>query len=138
THTGEILKTVSETGAENELLDVVARAGSKLRDSLGAAAVTTEEANRAHAALPTSSTAAKLYAEGLDRLRVFDSGAARDLLEKAAAADPSNAKIQVARAVAWGQLGYDDKAREAAKRALDLSANLSREDHLSIEARYCE
>ena len=138
THTGETLKTVSETGPENELLDVVARAGSKLRDSLGAPAVTTEEATRARAALPSSSTAAKLYAEGLDKLRVFDSVAARDLLEKAAAADPANAKIQVARALAWGQLGYDDKAAEAAKRALDLSGNLSREDHLSIEARYRE
>src|ERR1700676_2923987 len=138
THSGETLKTVSETGSQNELLEVVARAGSKLRDSLGAPAISADEANRARAALPSSSTAAELYAKGLDKLRVFDSGAARDLLEKAAAADPLNAKIQVARAVAWGQLGYDEKAREAAKRAVDLSANLSREDRLSIEARYRE
>jgi tetratricopeptide (TPR) repeat protein len=138
TRTGETLKTVKEVGEENELLEVVARAGSKLRDSLGAPAISADEANRARAALPSSSTAAELYAKGLDKLRVFDSGAARDLLEKAAAADLLNAKIQVARAVAWGQLGYDEKAREAAKRAMDLSANLSREDRLSIEARYRE
>jgi len=136
TSSGETLVNVSETGSKDELLEVVSRAGSRLRNSLGAPAITAEEANRARAALPSSSTAAQLYAEGLDKLRVFDSVAARDLLEKAAAADPSNAHVQVARAIAWGQLGYDEKARASAKLALDLSANLSREEHLSIEGRY--
>src|SRR5262249_45278707 len=133
TSSGETLANVSETGGKDQLLEVVSRAGSKLRDSLGAPAVTPEQATQTRAAQPSSSAAAQLYAEGLDKLRAFDSVAARDLLEKAAKVDPSNANIQVARAVAWGQLGYDEKAREAAKLALDLSAKLSREEHLSIE-----
>jgi serine/threonine protein kinase/tetratricopeptide (TPR) repeat protein len=138
TSSGETLANVSETGGKDQLLDVVSRAGSKLRDSLGAPVMTPEQATQTRAAQPSSSAAARLYAEGLDKLRAFDSVAARDLLEKAAAADPSNAHIQVARAVAWGQLGYDEKARAAAKLALDLSTKLSREEHLSIEARYRE
>jgi eukaryotic-like serine/threonine-protein kinase len=138
TESGETLVNVSESGNQAELLEVVSRMGSRLRSSLGVPAISADEANRVRASFPNSPSAAQLYAEGLDKLRVFDSVAARDLLQKAAEADPSNALIQSALAVAWGQLGYDEKAREAAKRALDLSANLFREEHLNIEARYRE
>jgi hypothetical protein len=41
-------------------------------------------------------------------------------------------------AQAWSQLGYDKKAEEEAKKAFDLSANLTREQHLSVEGRYRE
>ncbi|MGB7437521.1 MAG: tetratricopeptide repeat protein [Candidatus Acidiferrum sp.] len=138
TQSGETLFNLSESGNQGDLLEVVSRLGSRLRSTLGLPAISTDEANRVRASLPNSPATAQLYAEGLEKLRVFDSVAARDLLQKAAQADPSNALIQSALAVAWGQLGYDEKAREAAKHALDLSANLSREEHLNIEARYRE
>ena len=36
----------------------------------------------------------------------------------------------------WSVLGYDQKAKDEAKKAFELSANLSFEDRTSIEGRY--
>ncbi len=72
------------------------------------------------------------------KLRVYDAIAARDLLQKAVAADPNHALAHSALAAAWALLGYDEKARLSAKSAYELSASLSREDRLLIEARYRE
>src|SRR5215472_11190347 len=44
----------------------------------------------------------------------------------------------MALASAWRTLGYDQKARSEAKKALDLSARLPRADRLLIEGRYHE
>ena len=52
--------------------------------------------------------------------------------------DPKHAPSHSALAAAWSELGYDTKAQEQAKLALDLSADLSREERLSIEGRYNE
>ncbi len=128
----------SVSGTEEALLRVVAQAGSLLRSSLGVPDLSGDSAKRVQASLPSSPDAARLYAQGIEKLRVYDAVDARDALEKAAAADPANALVQSALAAAWGQLGYDQKAREAAKRARDLASGLSREEHLTIEARYNE
>jgi eukaryotic-like serine/threonine-protein kinase len=138
TATGETVASVRAQGSAGELLELVSRAGAELRKKLGVPDVTVEQAKFVQASFPAAPNAGKLYAEGLEKLRVFDSVRARELLEKAAEADGSNPMIESQLAVAWGQLGYDEKARQAAKRALDLSGNLSREEHLNIEARYRE
>lgn len=135
-HTGEILAAVSESGEQSELLDVVTRAGAKLRSSLGVPDLPSEQLGQARDALPASPEAARLYAQGLNKLRVFDSLAARDFLEKAVVADPKNPAVRSALATAWGQLGYDARALEESKKALDLSAGLSREARLAAEGRY--
>jgi serine/threonine protein kinase/tetratricopeptide (TPR) repeat protein len=135
TRTGETA-LVSETGDQSDLLELVARAGAKLRSTLKAPDLSTEDSSRLRATLPQNTKAAQLYAQGLDKLRVFESGAARDLLEEAVAADSQNAETHIALASAWGQLGYDVRARDEAKRAFDLSRQLSREQQLSIEGRY--
>jgi tetratricopeptide (TPR) repeat protein len=136
TATGETLAAVSETGSESDLLDVVSRAGAKLRTALGVPQLSTEDTSHVRAALPQSGDAARLYAEGLDKLRKSESVAARDLLQKAVAADPTSAQAHVALATAWGQLGYDARALEETKKAVELSTHLSCEDSLSIEGRY--
>src|SRR5207245_9759414 len=41
-------------------------------------------------------------------------------------------------AKAWEQLGYDENARGEAKKAFDLSSNLSRAERLLVEGRYRE
>jgi len=64
--------------------------------------------------------------------------AARDLLEKAVAADPQQALAHSALAAAWQTLGYDTKAQEEAKQAFTLSANLPREARLVTEGVYRE
>jgi tetratricopeptide (TPR) repeat protein len=138
TATGETLAAVQETGNESDLLELVARAGAKLRAALGAPQLTAEDTGHVKAAAPQSTEAARLYATGLDKLRRYESGAAKDTLEKAVAADPGSAAAHVALATAWGQLGYDTKALDEAKKAVELSTHLSREDSLSIEGRYWE
>jgi tetratricopeptide (TPR) repeat protein len=135
---GDTIAAVAETGSETNLFDLVSRSGAQLRNRLGLGVVPPSEATGVRAALPSNTEAARLYSEGLAKLRVFDALAARDLLEKAVAADPKNAIIRSALAGAWSTLGYDRQAREEAKRSLDLAASLNREDRLLVEGRYRE
>lgn len=136
--TGETINAVSETGTAPRLFDMVANAGEQLRSKLGVDAITTEQAAEVATALPSNSLAAQLYWEGLGRLRVFDALAAHDLLVKAVAAEPSYALSHSALATAAAQLGYDEIAVTEAKKAFDLSGNLSRAERLLVEARYRE
>jgi tetratricopeptide (TPR) repeat protein len=137
-HTGETIGVVSETGRESELFDLVSRAGTQLRGKLGIGSISAEQQNGVRAALSSNPQAAKLYAEGLARLRVLDAQSAREILEESVAADPNYPLSHAALAEAWSALGYDGKAAEEAKRAFDLSSNLPREQQLSIEGRYHE
>ena len=132
---GETLATVSEKGNESEIDTLVGRAGAKLRAKLGIAALSDEQSAVVRTSLPSNPEAARLYAEGLEKLRLFDALAARDLLEKSVALDPGHAPAHSALAQAWATLGYDDKARVQAKRALELSPGFSREERLLIEGR---
>jgi len=135
---GETIAATAETGTEAKLFELVSQAGAHLRDKLGVGEVSAGEAKVVKASLPSSPEAARLYAEGLGKLRVFDALTARGLLEKAVLADPQHALAHSALAAAWSALGYDAKAREEAKKAFDLSANLPREDRLLVEGRYWE
>jgi len=138
TASGETLASLAETGTEASFLDLVSRTGARLREKLGAGELSAAEAGGARASLPSNPEAARLYAEGLARLRVFDAIGARDLLEKAVAADPDYPLAHAALAGAWSALGYDGKAREEARKAFGLSGNLSRQDRLAVEGRYRE
>jgi eukaryotic-like serine/threonine-protein kinase len=135
---GETVASVSETGTEGELLDLISRSGNELRQKLGIGQIASSDSSDVRASLPSNPEAARLYAEGLAKLRVLDALAAKDLLERAVAADPKNVPSRTALAEAWWALGYDGKAAAEAKQALDLSADLSREERLFVEARYNE
>jgi serine/threonine protein kinase/tetratricopeptide (TPR) repeat protein len=136
--TGETLISVPETGDENNLFDLISRAGAQLREKCSAGQLNPQDVAGVRASLPSTLEAAKLYSEGLAKLRVNDATAARDLLERAVAADPNHALAHSALAAAWSLLGYDEKSRLSAKSAYELSTSLSREDRLLIEARYRE
>jgi DNA-binding winged helix-turn-helix (wHTH) protein/TolB-like protein len=138
TQSGETLYADSETGSQENLFDLVSRAGEKLRANLGVRRITKEEAVEVATALPSSAEAARLYAEGLSKVRVFDALSARDSLVKAIAAEPNYALSHAALATAWSQLGYDENAKVEAKKAFDLSSNLPRAERLLVEARYRE
>ena len=131
---GETLSLVSETGAVGELLDLVSRAGMQLRDKLGVQVPETS----ARASQPTSPEVARLYAEGLMRLRQFDALGARTSFEQAVNADPRFPLAHSALANTWSQLGYDGRARDVAARAFELSARLPRADRLLVEGTYRE
>jgi len=119
---------LSENGTEGQPLDVVSRAGARLREKLGLGAISDAEASGVRASLPSNSESARLYAEGLAKLRVFDATAAHDLLTKAIAADPNFALAHASLSDAWSRLGYDAKAREEVKNAFELSESRSREE----------
>jgi serine/threonine protein kinase/tetratricopeptide (TPR) repeat protein len=133
---GETVASVSDTGNQSELLDLVSRAGARLRDRLGAGGLSPLEATGARATQPANAEAQRLYAEGLEKLRLFDDLAARDLFVQAIAADSQHPLSHSGLATAWSGLGYKVKAQDEAKRALDLSAKLTREERLWVEARY--
>jgi Tfp pilus assembly protein PilF/TolB-like protein len=137
TATGDTV-AIADSESEPRFLELVKRLGAALRQKCGAGEITSVEADAVRAAEPATADAARLYAEGLSKLRAFDFLAARDLLEKAVVADPNNVLAHSSLAAAWAQLGYDDNARREGKRAFELSKNLSRKDSLSIEAEYRE
>src|SRR5207249_428765 len=83
TQSGETLYADSETGSQEGLFDLVSRAGEQLRANLGVRKITKEEAVEVATALPSNGEAARLYAEGLSKLRAFDALQARDLLQRA-------------------------------------------------------
>jgi len=138
TRSGDTIGAISEAGTEAHLLDLVSRAGEELRKKLGVRAVTREEAAEVAIALPSKGEAAKLYSEGLAKLRLFDMLAARDRLQKASEVEPDFALSHAALASAWEQLGYDERAKLEAKKAFELSLNLSRAERLLVEGRYRE
>jgi len=135
---GETLASVSEKGREDQIDDVVSRAGAELREKLGVSDVTPEDAATVKAALPSNQEAVRLYSQGLAKLRAKDDLAARDLLLQTISLEPNFASAHSALAEAWNALGYDSKATTEAKKAFDLSGELGREDKLAIEARYHE
>jgi eukaryotic-like serine/threonine-protein kinase len=135
---GETLASISEKGSEQQLDELANRAGAELRAKLGLGGLSAGEAAAVRASLPTNSDAARLYAEGLAKLRLADYLGARDLLQKALAVEPQYALGHSALSAAWLGLGYQDKARDEAKIAVDTSGALSSEQRLWVEGHYRE
>jgi tetratricopeptide (TPR) repeat protein/predicted Ser/Thr protein kinase len=135
---GETLASISAKGREDQIDDLVSRAGAELRQKLGVGAISATDAATVKASLPSNAEAARLYSQGLAKLHARDTLAARDLLQKSLALEPGFALAHSALATAWTTLGYDRKAAAEAKTAFDLSGGLGREDKLAIQARYLE
>ena len=133
---GETIAEEAVTGDENNLFQVAELAGVRLRQDLGLSSMSAGAASEAHASLPSNQKAIKLYAEGRTSLWALDYVHARDFLVAAVAADPDFALAHSDLSYAWDRLGYNPKARAEAKRALDLSQRLPKEQRLLIEGRY--
>ena len=134
--TGEVLTQIAETSSSDELFRITTEIGSRLRQRMGVPGV--EDADEAGllASLPLNHEAARFYALGIARLRQFDALAAKDLLQQACDADPKFSLGHAMLARAWGQLGYEQKRKEEAKKAFDLSIDLPRIDRLQVEGDY--
>lgn len=130
TRTGETIATASERGSAGDLSTLASEACSELGRRLGLGAHAGPSATVA-----SNLGAMRLYSEGLDALRRFDTPRARDILEQSVQSDPSNALAWSALAQAWYTLGDDSKARETAHQALTLASHLGRVEQLAIEAR---
>jgi eukaryotic-like serine/threonine-protein kinase len=135
---GETVFSMAVSGGTQELFSLVSGSGVQLRSKLGVPPLSDLEGMQDQAALPSTPGAARFYTEGISRLRMFDAPAAESLLTKCVAADPNFALGHSALASAWSALGYDEKAKSEARRALDLSLNLSRQQHLLIAGQYSE
>jgi tetratricopeptide (TPR) repeat protein/TolB-like protein len=138
TAAGETLGSVTETGTEKDILDLVSRTGGRLRQRLGVGDLSATDAGALRASLPSSPVAARFYAEGIASLRRFDALAARSLLEQAVKADEGYAPSHAALAEAWAALGYDAEAADSARRAHERAEGFSREERLVIEGRLRE
>ena len=136
TATGETIAEESVTGSEEDLFDLVAQASSVLRQRLGMTSLTADSRVAVRASLPSNQTAVRLYTEGRARAWAFDFVGARDFLTKAIAADPDYPLAHSALSATYGHLGYGAKTIAEAKRALELSGNLSEEERLLIEGQY--
>ena len=136
--TGEILTEIAESGRTDDLFQIVARAGAKLRNTLGVPPLDESDQVGVLAVLPRDPIAAKLYSLGITKLRQFDALAAKDLLEQTTRAEPKFALGHAMLARAWSYLGYEQNRREEARKALDLSAGLPQPEQLLIEGDYYE
>jgi eukaryotic-like serine/threonine-protein kinase len=138
TATGETIATISQTGTEAQLLDLISRTGERLRASVGVQPVTPQESVAVAVVLPSNPNAARSYSEGLAKLRFYDVLGARDLFQRTIAANPDFALGHSALSTAWSRLGHDSTAIEEGKKAFDLSGNLPRAERLLVQARYHE
>jgi DNA-binding winged helix-turn-helix (wHTH) protein/TolB-like protein len=136
--TGETLLALNETGTEADLLELVSRTGTRLRAGFGIGSISGDVTAAMRASQPSSTIAARYYAEGLTKLRRWDGAEARDLLVKAIAAEPEYAPAHAALSFAWLLLGNRAEEIAEARRAMELSAGQSREERLMIEGRYRE
>ena len=132
---GRTLASTSASGTAQQLSDVVSRAGTALRRSLGLSPLSPSQDLEVGAAIPSNPQAARLYAEGISRLRSFDAKGAADVLARSVQIDPKNALTRVTLATAWSSLGYETQAREEADQASALTEKLSPAQRLLIEGR---
>jgi tetratricopeptide (TPR) repeat protein len=132
---GQTVMSLAASGMEAELFDLVSSIGNQIREKVGLRGRSDAEAAAVRASLPMSVEAARLFSEGLDKLRGYEYASARDVLQEAVAIEPDFALSHWALAEAWWELGYRARAQEQAGRAVELSEGLSREERLKIEAR---
>jgi DNA-binding winged helix-turn-helix (wHTH) protein/tetratricopeptide (TPR) repeat protein len=138
TVTGDTVASFAVVGSESDLFDLASRAGEQLRSKLGVGSLTSTEVEEAKLALPSNPEVARLYSDGLAKLRLYDDVAAGNLLEKVIRLQPKYSPAYSALATAWSDLGYDAKAAVAARKAMDLSQNLPQQARLQTEAHYHE
>ncbi|HXT50046.1 MAG TPA: tetratricopeptide repeat protein, partial [Thermoanaerobaculia bacterium] len=122
---------VAVSGPREAVFQLVAQAGAKLREALhlesGGARWST-----------TNPEAARLYAQGIEKLHRFDAQGASELLRQAVAVDARDPRAHSALAAAYTALGYVEKAREEARQAVELSASLPDTERQEVRAQYFE
>lgn len=134
--TGQTLVVLSETGAQKELIDLVARLGARLRGHLGLPLHPQLERESVARAMPRSPQAAQLYVEGLVHQRNFDLDGGRQRLEQAVKLEPDFPMAHAALADIYRNIGLAQKAIDEANLAFTHAGQLSREERLAIEANY--
>ncbi len=134
-HSGKQLAAISRTGNLADLFQLIDQAGAQLRNDLSRSTSPTEDV-QALSGMSRNVDALRLYAEGLERQRNFDSHSARSLFERAIQADPDFAMAHLGLADAWFDLGFMERASKESAEAYRLSTHLPRAERLAVEADY--
>ncbi len=132
---GPSLGSVSQTGKRSNVNTLVVHTGRLVRQQLGITLSAAEEA-RMDSSLSSNEDAMKYFSDAREKLRTFDVLAATKLLEKSIDADPKFAQAHSALAESWDALGFETKATEEAKLAMDSASGLSTESRDLVRARY--
>ena len=132
---GESLGSVAQSGTESDLNALVVHSGRLVRRQLGITLSAAEEA-RMDASLSSNADAMRDFSEAREKLRAFDVLDATKLLEKSVEADPQFAQAHSALAESWDALGFESKAAEEAKKALDAAKSLSSEARARANGQY--
>lgn len=133
---GDILLEVAEIASDKKLFGMVSHLGGIVRNRLHIPETDEAGAMAALSAIPSNREAARLYIRGLEKFRNFEYLEAAHLLQDSVKADPSFPLSRSVLANAWQELGYGRKAREEARRASVLSADLPQTQRLPISAQY--
>lgn len=138
TETGDTVAEDAVSGSEEELFEMVSRAGADLRTGLGVYPLQPDDANQVRASLPVNNAAVKAYSEGVGKVWAFDFVGAREDLMKALKADPNYPLAHAALSDVYSHLGYMAKSVSEAKLAVDLSKHLPQEQQLLISGQYAK
>jgi tetratricopeptide (TPR) repeat protein len=125
-------KNLIEYGTQSDVEDLVSRVAARIRLELDVTA--DSRTNPASANLDVTQRCAQAEA----RLREWDAGEAQRLLEPALVAEPGYGPIHSASSAAWRKLGWDERSRDAARKAVELSIGLASREKLLAQARYAE
>jgi tetratricopeptide (TPR) repeat protein/predicted Ser/Thr protein kinase len=123
---------VSQMGDQTHLTALAAGLSGEVRGWLGLP----PRSASATVAFPDNLESARLYAEGLQFLHDREAAHASAVLAQAAALSPESARIQLALAESLLFLRQEAPAREAARRAFELSDSLSPDDRTRAEIFY--
>jgi tetratricopeptide (TPR) repeat protein len=132
---GETVGEWSDTSTESDLRTLVERSGKELLRRFDLQ----QTAQRSvRPSPPLNKEALRRYSQGVAELRRFNAMSAKDDLAQLISLDPQNPLGHASLASAWAALGYDGRAKDEAKIALDLSRGLDRESQLLAQGQYYE
>jgi DNA-binding winged helix-turn-helix (wHTH) protein/tetratricopeptide (TPR) repeat protein len=135
---GELLDAVSVNGGDSAILDLTSQIGQRLRTDFGLSPLSKNALRQIEDALPKNSDAARLYSQGIEQLRRFETRKAQTSLMEASSSEPRNALIHSALSTTWSNLGHSRDALSEAQKAFDLSSDLPLETRLLIEGQLKE
>jgi len=135
---GAPLASFAENASSQNLATAASNIAERLRERFKAGALSEQQIRSAQRVVPSDPEAARLYSEGLARLRALDAQSAIQLLTKAREREPEHPGIRSQLSLAWSILGYDTEATTEARRALELAADTSNVNRTLLEARVYE
>jgi tetratricopeptide (TPR) repeat protein/serine/threonine protein kinase len=127
----------TDVAGEKDLLTSLDKLADNVREKLAATPEVLKEL-QAHSQHVTTKSipALRAYDEGSQLLRAGDSTQAIAKFEEATTQDPSFAMAFSKLAQTYAASGYDDKAEQASRRAMELTDNLPAQDKYLIEASH--